>query len=746
MKMDMKKIYIAHAKRPHFMKIFLKVWITVCIWGCLLTPLLGEGVDNEINGLQKAYQSARSDTQKINILLEIGQKWRQQNKDSGLFYLAKALPLLQKAQWNKGWGRYYQVMGNTYASMGDFYASMAFIDSSLLYYTLSDHRSEYLNASIYKGIYMTELSQFIEAAQWLYLTLNQLDTLSDSDLYIRTLEVIAGIYNTRGLVQESIPLFQKCLRIAEKTGNERLTMISKANLGQTLAGSGKYDDGLKWLLSTLDYFKSAPKSSKELLSVYFNIAYIYGMTGQHDKAVEFLNLSLELSKKIQNIRYELLVRKNICENYFQMNKEKEGMEEIEILLNEYRKLKDIIGEGKILLMLADRYHLQQQYDAAIDLLQQSQSIFNQHGLLEWEINSLQKMGIAFQEKGLHKTAESNYLKAYSLAQELQNMEEMSKIAGSLSELYELTGNLPKALQFHKLHKEYSDSLQIQSQIHELDKVRFVYEAEAAENRNQILSFENEAIQNEIVRKNRLNKYLIVISILILLLIVLIFRMLHTKRQVQHKEKETGITIRMLRAQMNSHFIFNALGSIHQYVIKGKKEEAGTYLIKFSRLVRQILTNSTKEMVTLEEELEALELYIGLEGMRLDNKFTYSLTVDPSIEADTIMVPPLLVQPFVENAIWHGLARLESNDGHIQIHITREGDHLLFKISDNGIGRVAAATVNTKNGDKSPSLGLQITKDRLDMLNRKFKSGGKVFFKDLDRGLLVELTVPAVANV
>jgi sensor histidine kinase YesM len=222
--------------------------------------------------------------------------------------------------------------------------------------------------------------------------------------------------------------------------------------------------------------------------------------------------------------------------------------------------------------------------------------------------------------------------------------------------------------------------------------------------------------------------------------------LHTKRQVQHKEKETGITIRMLRAQMNSHFIFNALGSIHQYVIKGKKEEAGTYLIKFSRLVRQILTNSTKEMVTLEEELEALELYIGLEGMRLDNKFTYTLTVDPSIEADTIMVPPLLVQPFVENAIWHGLARLESNDGHIQIHITREGDHLLFKISDNGIGRVAAATVNTKNGDKSPSLGLQITKDRLDMLNRKFKSGGKVFFKDLDRGLLVELTVPAVANV
>lgn len=172
----------------------------------------------------------------------------------------------------------------------------------------------------------------------------------------------------------------------------------------------------------------------------------------------------------------------------------------------------------------------------------------------------------------------------------------------------------------------------------------------------------------------------------------------------------------LRSQMNPHFIFNALNSINRYIIRNSKETASEYLIKFSKLMRMILENSKSTSVTLENELQALQLYVELEALRFDNKFDFNISIDPAINKSSVVIPPLIFQPFVENAIWHGLMNKQER-GSISIKVNqKQNNKLLVVIEDNGVGRQKATEFNSRTHD-GKSFGMQITKDRLNAFNK-----------------------------
>ncbi|NJO90167.1 MAG: histidine kinase [Chloroflexia bacterium] len=152
----------------------------------------------------------------------------------------------------------------------------------------------------------------------------------------------------------------------------------------------------------------------------------------------------------------------------------------------------------------------------------------------------------------------------------------------------------------------------------------------------------------------------------------------------------------LRAQMNPHFIFNSLNSINNFILKNESEQASEFLTKFSRLVRQVLQNSRNKLVSLEDEFSALKLYIELEQVRFDNKFQYEIICDNYLDTNLVLIPPLLIQPYVENAIWHGLMHKETN-GSITVKVYQEEEKLFFIIADDGIGRKKAAEYKSKFG-------------------------------------------------
>ncbi len=200
----------------------------------------------------------------------------------------------------------------------------------------------------------------------------------------------------------------------------------------------------------------------------------------------------------------------------------------------------------------------------------------------------------------------------------------------------------------------------------------------------------------------------------------------------HQIAQTEIAA--LRAQMNPHFIFNCLNSIQLYTIQNNTEKATEYLTKFSRLIRLVLENSRSERVTLENELETLRLYIEMEAMRFRGKVNFKINIAPTIEQSYIQIPPLLLQPFVENAIWHGLMHKEEG-GMIRIDVNQPNDNLLrVEITDDGVGREKAAEYKSKSATQNKSFGMKVTAERIELINRLYNTTTQVKIFDLKNNL------------
>jgi ligand-binding sensor domain-containing protein len=214
----------------------------------------------------------------------------------------------------------------------------------------------------------------------------------------------------------------------------------------------------------------------------------------------------------------------------------------------------------------------------------------------------------------------------------------------------------------------------------------------------------------------------------------IFRYRLNKIRMQHQlavqqHKVTELEMQALRAQMNPHFIFNSLNSINLFILENNKLQASEYLSKFSRLVRLILNNSRETFIPLEHELEALELYLELESLRFDQRFEYEIEVDSSIDTSEIKVPPLIIQPYAENAIWHGLMN-KKDKGHLEISLYQDRKNLFCKICDDGIGREKAADIRSKSTSTRKSVGMHITAERLAMFLDQGESSTHISVTDL----------------
>lgn len=241
-----------------------------------------------------------------------------------------------------------------------------------------------------------------------------------------------------------------------------------------------------------------------------------------------------------------------------------------------------------------------------------------------------------------------------------------------------------------------------------------------------------------------------------------------RRQVEIREREAGykqreaelqrevaefsrqvaeVELAALRAQMNPHFVFNCLNSINTFILLNDPKNASGYLQKFSKLIRKVLDASRSEFISLRDELDTLRYYIELEQMRYGGRFTYQITTQENLPLDAIELPPMLVQPFVENAIWHGLMNRDGNDGMLRLDATQTGNILRIIVEDNGIGRKKAAELKSRSAITHKSHGMQVTDDRIKIINELYNTHAKIVIEDLHdnqgkpTGTRVILTIP-----
>ena len=331
-----------------------------------------------------------------------------------------------------------------------------------------------------------------------------------------------------------------------------------------------------------------------------------------------------------------------------------------------------------------------------------------------------------------------YNLAISLLKENVKIDEKLEIPESLmydkellAKIYEKKGDYKNALHEFKDFQRLKDSLAFSENREEAIKKEMQYNADKKETLAKAEIGKQKVIRNAIVT----------VSLIVLIAGVFLFLGFRKRQKIKAEQKEillkaeiSETELKALRAQMNPHFIFNALNSIADYINKNDARSADYYLGKFAKLMRGILENSEEKEISLSEELKMLEFYMDLESLRFKNKFNYEVKIADDINPENTLIPPMILQPFVENSILHGLAKKE-NDGKITIHIDKTEDLLKCTIEDNGIGR------KNPNENLNKSYGVKLTRERIALFDKSKNSDSGVFYTDLETGTRVELRLP-----
>jgi LytS/YehU family sensor histidine kinase len=332
-----------------------------------------------------------------------------------------------------------------------------------------------------------------------------------------------------------------------------------------------------------------------------------------------------------------------------------------------------------------------------------------------------------------------------LSETLDSKEFKATAYAILSRVYEKRGDFSKSLEAYKQHKAWSDS------IFNEDNARTFKSQEVKVEvleKNKQLAEQNlrlEFLQEQVIQETRLKWLLVAASVLLLATGILFYQKFTERKRVNEllSAKNTEISRqkahieamnyqlenRMLRAQINPHFIFNSLSSIQHFVTSDDKPAALKYLSKFSHLLRQVLESSITGNVVMKDELKLLTMYLELEALRFDNTFSYSIDVDSNLDEDQIEIPTMILQPLIENAVMHGLLP-KASDRKLFISFTGSNGSIKIKIEDNGIGREASQLLQQGKHKANPSRGLSVTEQRLSSLKEKHGWEAELVYTDL----------------
>lgn len=310
----------------------------------------------------------------------------------------------------------------------------------------------------------------------------------------------------------------------------------------------------------------------------------------------------------------------------------------------------------------------------------------------------------------------------------------------LSEVYKDKGNFTKALESYQDYVAVVDSLYIRKEQEIARAARFNREIANTQNRISSLERERELNQSkyslavteqQLYEETSKRQEWIIYSLVFGILLMALTAFLYYRSSKQQKLANNLLALKSLRTQMNPHFIFNALNSVNNYIAKSDERSANRFLSEFSVLMRSVLENSEEDFIPLAKELELLELYVKLEHSRFADKFDYEIEVDSNIDIEAFWIPPMLLQPYIENAIWHGL-RYKEEKGFLKIAVRPIMEGMLeIVIEDNGIGRKKSAELKTTNQRKQKSKGMGNIQKRIQILNDMYKNRVEVSITDLN---------------
>ena len=566
----------------------------------------------------------------------------------------------------------------------------------------------------------------------------------------KTDELLGRIYHNTGLIyqyndeyKKALGYHQKAFELFVKIKNEKLGLTALNSVGACYTNLNDYKKALNCYFQVLKIAETQNNES-EMGLASGNIGLVFKRIGNFEKAYAYFEKAISIYSKINDTI-------NLINTYHSYGTAKDSDNDQNGAIKLYEKGLKLATKPEyeylkfdLINSLGVAHLAQKNYEKAIDFLKQSLVYYEENGnrrKLSIANSYFAEALTAAPEEILRKNR-INPSEKYNLAisllkqkleidKELEIPENMMYTKELLAKIYEKKGDYKNALIEFKSFQNLKDSLAFSENREEAIKKEMQYNADKKETLAKAEIGKQKVIRNAIVT----------VSLIVLIAGVFLFLGFRKRQKIKSEQKEillkaeiSETELKALRAQMNPHFIFNALNSIADYINKNDARSADYYLGKFAKLMRGILENSEEKEISLSEELKMLEFYMDLESLRFKNKFNYEVKIADDINPENTLIPPMILQPFVENSILHGLAKKE-NDGKITIHIDKTEDLLKCTIEDNGIGR------KNPNENLNKSYGVKLTKERIALFDKGQNSDSGVFYTDLETGTKVELRLP-----
>ena len=503
---------------------------------------------------------------------------------------------------------------------------------------------------------------------------------------------IGQTYRLQDMSSLAIKNFHKALDLQEANGNEKGASFTQNTLGAVYVVQKDYDQAMH-------YFRESQKIAKrrnDLRTQSYNLGAmgeVYMLQNQPDSAILYFNTAKDIKLEMGDKKGLGVSNHLIGQAYF--NK------------GDYAKAESYLNEA---LKLHNKYHTERYIALCYDFL----------GKVKLQQNK-------------YDEAADYLLKAKAISSNIHSYENLLSINGSLKELYKKQHQWPLAMEVMLQNEQIDDSIYSLKKTREMQALEIEYETEKREQQIKLLSAENE------IKEQRLKIGIAIIALLVLAIGFGVF--MQKEKQKRILLERDKVKQQLLRSQMNPHFLFNALGSIQSYMYQNDVKTAARYMGNFASLTRSILNNSAVEQVSLEEEISTLKNYLELEKMRLQSNFQYSIEVPEDIDAEFIAVPPMLIQPFVENAIKHGIKNYSSG-GRVRLVFEEKEDLIHVMIEDNGEG---INTTKEKVTSNHKSMATTIFKQRMKIIRDKFPNVPEPVICDLSendrKGTRIDLYLP-----
>lgn len=529
---------------------------------------------------------------------------------------------------------------------------------------------------------------------------------------------------------KSIQLHQEALAVAQKAANVEFRISSLNYLGVTYRRTSSIRRAMDYNQQALELaegIKNQSEGIKRSRNISLNsIGNLYIALKQFDLAIPYFERSLKLEAELNNTL-------GLAINHQNIGKCNEELDNLDIALENYRtslSYNETIDNdmGRVICKnsIAHVYIKKKRYKDALILIKGTLPIALKlsDGFLEARLYN--NLGWAQLLTKQLNDAEQSLLEGNALGQKYNLRDESAKSGHLLADLYEQKNDYKKALFYKKQAIHLDEQILNEGTVRYVNDILFRYDYEKKSNEITAL-----AKQNEIAElKLRKNRTLLLVGILSLILLSGILYILYRQYQLSNEKKILTLEQTMLRSQMNPHFLFNSLNSIKLYIINNEKKNAVHYLNKFSKLVRKILEASSQKEIPLAEELETVALYMNIENIRFSNEINFKTIVDDSLDIHAIRIPSLILQPFLENALWHGLSSKEGDKRiTLEVHPGEEG-FINITISDNGIGRDVAEKIKEGKILKRKSVGIDITKERLANFSKDYQNSFHVEIIDI----------------